>query len=112
MVFYNNSALGNGSNGYFFGANLSTVQTFRNNLNDNNGLWGDEITKKWPLDSASGRVGRRGKLLRGPTIGSQTVQIADKNFIANDSKMSPRFDFGYILRVEQFKLLRVRLNEI
>lgn len=46
MVFYNNSALGNGSNGYFFGANLSTVQTFRNNLNDNNGLWGDEITNE------------------------------------------------------------------
>ena len=43
MVFYNNSAIGNGSNGYFFGANLSTIQTFKDNLNYNNGIWGDEI---------------------------------------------------------------------
>lgn len=43
MVFYNNSAISNGSNGYFFGANLSTVQTFKNNLNYNNNIWGDEI---------------------------------------------------------------------
>lgn len=42
-IFYNNTAIDNGSNGYFFGANLSTPQTFKNNLNYNNGIWGDEI---------------------------------------------------------------------
>lgn len=42
-IFYNNTAIDNASNGYFFGANLSTPQTFKNNLNYNNGIWGDEI---------------------------------------------------------------------
>lgn len=42
-IFYNNTGIDNGSNGYFFGANTGTVQTFKNNLNYNNGIWGDEI---------------------------------------------------------------------
>ena len=70
MVFYNNSALGNGSNGYFFGANLSTVQTFKNNLNYNNGLWGDEIT------DASGTVSHNSWNL-GVTVNSSDFVSLD-----------------------------------
>lgn len=43
MAFYNNTAFGNRSNGYFFGANTSVSQIFKNNLNYNNGIWGSEI---------------------------------------------------------------------
>ena len=43
ITMLNCAAVNNGSNGYFFGANLSTQHTFRNNLNFGNGIWGDEI---------------------------------------------------------------------
>jgi hypothetical protein len=70
MVFYNNSALGNVSKGYFFGSNLSTVQTFRNNLNYNNGLWGDEIS------TASGTVSHNSWNL-GVTVNSSDFVSLD-----------------------------------
>lgn len=52
-IFYNNTAIDNGSNGYFFGANTGTVQTFKNNLNYNNGIWGDEIQSGANIDDNS-----------------------------------------------------------
>lgn len=43
VALYNNTAFGNKSNGYFFGANTNVQQVFKNNINFNNGIWGDEI---------------------------------------------------------------------
>lgn len=40
---WNCAAVNNKSNGYFFGANTSLTQNFRNNINYGNGIWGDEI---------------------------------------------------------------------
>ena len=40
---FNCTAAFNGSNGYFFGANTSINQRFKNNLNYGNRIWGDEI---------------------------------------------------------------------
>ena len=70
MVFYNNSAISNGSNGYFFGANLSTVQTFKNNLNYNNNIWGDEIQSGAQIADNSWNLG-------GVTINNSDFQSLD-----------------------------------
>ena len=41
--FYNCAAVNNKKDGYFFGANTSIRQEFKNNINYGNGIWGDEI---------------------------------------------------------------------
>lgn len=44
IEMFNCTAAYNGSNGFFFGANTSIQQRFKNNLSYPNGIWGDEIT--------------------------------------------------------------------
>ncbi|MBN8688851.1 MAG: DUF4990 domain-containing protein [Chitinophagales bacterium] len=43
IEMFNCTSAFNGSNGYFFGANTTVNQRFKNNLNFGNGIWGDEI---------------------------------------------------------------------
>jgi len=73
FTFYNNTAVSNGSNGYFFGANTSIDQIFKNNINYDNGIWGDEIQT-------------------GPNVSHNTwnlaVTVTDADFVSVDATLA------------------------